>query len=138
MALEDRKPIDPRKREEYETAARQLERTQADQAQATEAMEDELAKKAAMKQQDAKRDTAIQKEKQKAENAYRTEQQRQRDEYLATPLDEAEKAELERMEALANAHGVGNPDPDMMRALRDFRVRAQVKVKKDKDKDGDK
>ncbi|MCE5324900.1 MAG: hypothetical protein LLG01_00650 [Planctomycetaceae bacterium] len=131
MALaEDRIPSDPRKREEYETAQRQLERTQADQAQATQAMQDELAKKQKMAAIDAKRDSARLAERRKAEAAYKSEQQRQRDEYLATPLSADEKVELERMEAMANAQGVGSPDPDMMRTLADLRVRDKVKVKK--------
>jgi hypothetical protein len=131
MAIrDDRPPADPRKRYEWDLAQKQVQQIEADRIAAEARLQEELKQKQAIAASDAKKLAEQQKAKAKEENAFLTEQQRARQAYLATPLTEQEQAKLVQMEAMASQQGVGNPDPDMMRDLSDYRIRAKVKVEK--------
>lgn len=133
MAIrDDRPPADPRKRYEWDIAQKQVQQVAADQVAANKRMNEELALKQRIAESDAKKTAEATKARAKEEDALLTQQQLARKTYLATPLTAQEQDKLVQMEARASQHGVGNPDPDMMRDLSDYRIRAKVVVKEKK------
>jgi hypothetical protein len=138
MAVQDRIPSDPRKKAEYEEAAKKLAITQADQAQAGVRMREEVAQKEAIAKQTEKDHAAEAKDKERTNAERVAAKNKARQAYLETPLTERETAELEALEAQCNKHGCSSPEIDMMRRLGDLRVRAKVKAvdeKPDKQED---
>lgn len=127
--MDDRPPADPNKRREWDEAQEKLARTRADQQQAQARTAEETKRKADIAQRDARQIAAKHKARDREEQRTLTERERRRQEYLNTPLTPEEQAKLERMEVAANQ--AGNPDPDMMRDLSDYRIRAKVSEKKD-------
>ena len=78
----------------------------------------------------AKHKEAEEKAALEAENKQIKKQNARREAYLATPLTEGERVELQGLEAMCQTGQ--NPDKGNMFRLSDLRVKAKIKVKKEK------
>jgi multidrug efflux pump subunit AcrA (membrane-fusion protein) len=127
MGTKDRIPSDPDKRREYEEAKAKLEETEADRARAKARNAEDLKRRRTEEEEGVKHREQVKAEMQAERESQQAQRQAARKKMLKTPLTRAERKTLEKYEAKAQAQGVSNPNPVMMRELADLRTRAKVK-----------
>jgi hypothetical protein len=128
--MTERRPVEPRARAAFEQAEAALARTKQDQSQADVAGKAAVELKQTQAERDAQLRAASEAVKAERDAAVKARQKKARDEYMALPLTDDEKVELEGLERALSEPG--NVPPALTRRVRDLQTKAQIKTKKDK------